>query len=270
MSRKIIRLVCALLIGMGAAGCSNVNDRNQLAVYVCDSPADYSGVTFYISRVEVRTAGTDTWTFMGPTESYVSLMDLINGKMQEVARSAMEGGTSYDAVRISFSPQDAFVRIEGENLGMELDPDDAVTTTVFPVVTMDGPNRPLLFDIDIAASVIPDANTAHGYRFRPQVSYVDLEECGVVQGGLQAGQSAVTGRIWMRFTDNVTGKATSTYCSVNPAGAFFVRLMPGTYTLDVFPSEKMQLENYTGTVTVERQKITDLGIVILRSRLPQQ
>ena len=265
MARNFLRTLYILLAALTLGACSDVNDKNQLAVYVCDSPADYGGLNFYITGVEVRAAGTDAWTPLAVSASYVALMDLINGKMQEAGRGTMPQGASYDAVRLTFSTENAHVVISGESIPLAVDPADAVVTVPFPALTMDGPNRPLLLDISIASSVVPDAAAAGGYRFRPQVSFVNLEECGVVQGGLQAGQAAVTTRMWMRFTDDATGAVSSTYCSINPAGAFFIRLLPGGYTLDVVPRDDSGLKPYTAKVTVTKQGVTDLGVIVMET-----
>lgn len=245
--------------------CSDVNDKNQLAVYLCDSPADYGGLNFYITGVEVRAAGSDAWTPLVVTQQYVALMELVNGKMQEAGRGTMPQGASYDAVRLAFSPENAYVVIAGESVPLEVAEADATVTVPIPVVTMDGPNKPLLLDIDIASSVVADAAAAGGYRFRPQVSFVDVEECGVVQGGLQMGDAAVTSRLWLRFTDDATGAVSSTYCSLNPAGAFFMRLPPGDYTLEVIPSGDEGIVTYSSKISVGRQQVTDLGTIILET-----
>ena len=243
--------------------CSDVNDKNQLAVYLCDSPADYGGLNFYITGVEVRAAGSDAWTPLVVSQEYVALMELVNGKMQEAGRATMPVGASYDAVRLAFSPDNAYVSIAGESVPLEVAEADATVTVPIPVVTMDGPNKPLLLDIDIASSVVADAAAAGGYRFRPQVSFVNVEECGVVQGGLQMGEAAVTSRLWLRFTNDATGAVSSTYCSLNPAGAFFMRLPPGDYTLEVIPSGGEGGVTYPSGISVGRQQVTDLGTIIL-------
>lgn len=264
MTRNFLRILYTLLAALALSACSDVNDKNRLAVYVCDSPADYGGLDFYITGVEVRRSGEgEAWTPLTVSSSYVALMNLINGKMQEVGRGTMPDGASYDAVRLTFSTEDAHAVIAGESIPLAIDPADAVVTVPFPTLTMDGPNRSLLLDIDIASSVVADAAAAGDYRFRPQVSFVDLDQCGVVQGGLQAGQAAVATRIWMRFTDETTGAVRSTYCSINPAGAFFIRLLPGEYTLDVVPRDDSGLRPYTAKVAVTKQGITDLGIIVL-------
>lgn len=267
MARNYLKTLYILLTALVTNACSDVNDKNQLSVYICDSPADYGGVHFYITGVQVRTTGSQSWTPLIPGESYVALMELVNGKMQEAGRATMPQGSSYDAVRLTFSPGNAYVEIDGEGkLPLELDPADAVVIAPFPAVTMDGPNKPLLFDIDIASSVIPDPSTASGYRFRPQVTFVDIDQCGVVQGALQAGEAAVTSRIWMRFTDDATGTVSSTYCSREPAGAFFIRLVPGEYTLEVIPADAAELNPYTAKVAVTKQGVTDLGIIVLETK----
>lgn len=245
--------------------CSDVNDKNQLAVYLCDSPADYGGLNFYITGVEVRAAGSDAWTPLVVSQEYVALMELVNGKMQEAGRGTMPVGASYDAVRLTFSPDNAYVSIAGESVPLEVAEADVAVTVPIPVVTMDGPNKPLLLDIDIASSVVADAAAAGGYRFRPQVSFVDVEECGVVQGGLQRGEAAVTSRLWLRFTNDATGAVSSTYCSLNPAGAFFMRLPPGDYTLEVIPSGDEGIVTYPSKISVGRQQVTDLGTIILET-----
>ncbi len=243
--------------------CSDVNDKNQLAVYLCDSPADYGGLNFYITGVEVRAAGSDAWTPLIVTQEYVALMELVNGKMQEAGRATMPVGASYDAVRLAFSSENAYVVIAGESVPLTVDPADATVTVPIPVVTMDGPNKPLLLDIDIASSVVADAAAPDGYRFRPQVSFVNVEECGVVQGGLQMGDAAVTSRLWLRFTNDATGAVSSTYCSLNPAGAFFMRLLPGDYTLEVISAGDEGIVTYPSKISVGRQQVTDLGTIIL-------
>lgn len=265
MVRNILQTLHILLGTLMLCTCSDANDKNQLAVYLCDSPADYSGLNFYIAGIDVRQAGSDTWTPLTVSEPYVALLELINGRMQEAGRGTMPKGSSYDAVRITFSTENAYLVLAGESRPLAVDAADASVTVPFPAVTMDGPNSPILFDIDIAASVVEDPTAGSGYRFRPQVTFVDTEACGVVQGGLQAGQAAVTSRLWLRFTDDATGKVSSTYCSLNPAGAFFMRLMPGNYTLEVTPRTGSDIRPYTTKVAVERQQVTDLGIIFLET-----
>lgn len=265
MARNIFKALYICLAVLTLAACSDANDKNQLAVYLCDSPADYGGLNFYIAGVEVRQAGTDAWTPLAVTERYVALMELINGKMQEAGRGTMPQGSSYDAVRLTISTENAYLVIAGESLPLAVDAADAVVTVPVAAVTMDGPNIPLLLDIDIASSVIQDPSAESGYRFRPKVSFVDTEACGVVQGGLQIGDAAVISRLWLRFTDDATGAVSSTYCSLNPAGAFFMRLAPGEYTLDVIPGTRSGVKAYTAKVSVERQQVTDLGVIVLET-----
>lgn len=265
MARNFLKVFYILLAAFALGACSDANDRNRLAVYVCDSPADYGGVNFYIAGVEIRAAGSGAWTPLAVSGSYVALMELINGKMQEAARATLPQGTSYDAVRLTFSPENAYVVIAGESIPLAVDPADAAVTVPVPTVTMDGPDTPVLLDIDVAASVVGDASAPGGYRFRPQVSYVNLEECGVVQGGLQVGETAVASRLWIRFTDEATGQVGSTYCSLNPAGAFFKRLLPGNYTLEVVPAADSEIASYTTRIEISRQRVTDLGNIVLES-----
>lgn len=255
-----------VLLGLLFGGCSAANDRNQLAVYLCDSPAAYGGLNCYVESVEVRQAANGdggTWVPMEVPGRYFALMELINGKMQEAGRATLTQGSSYDAVRFRFATENNRVVIAGESIPLAVAEEDATVTVDFPTVTMNGPDRPLLFDIDIATSVVEDSTTEHGYRFRPQVSFVDTDACGVVQGGLQAGEAAVRSRLWIRFTDQATGRVSSTYCSINPAGAFFMRLLPGEYAMDVIPGDAAEVEPYSTRITVERQQITDLGIIVL-------
>lgn len=264
MARKILRtLYISAALAFGA--CSDANDRNQLAVYLCDNPADYGGLNCYIAGVEVRAADGGAWTPLPVSEDYVALMELVNGKMQEAGRTTLPQGTSCDAVRIAFSTENAHVVVGGESVPLAVDVADATVTVPFPPVTMDGPNTPLLLDIDIAASVVEDASAESGYRFRPQISFVNTAECGAVQGGLQTGSAAVSSRLWIRFTDRATGAVSSTYCSLSPAGAFFKRLTPGNYLLEVLPASDSDIEPYTTEIAVARQQVTDLGNIVLES-----
>lgn len=265
MARNLIRTLSALLGALILGACSDANDKNQLAVYLSDSPAEYGGLNLYITGVDVRQAGSDAWTPLAVSEPYVALMELINGRMQEAGRGTMPNGSSYDVARIVFSTENAHLVIAGERIPLVIDAADATATVPFPAVTMDGPNTPLLFDIDIAASVVEDPTAESGYRFRPQVTFVDTEACGVVQGGLQAGDAAVQSRLWLRFTDDATGEASSTYCSINPAGAFFMRLLPGDYTLDVIPANGSGIRSYSTRISVAQQQVTDLGTIVLET-----
>lgn len=265
MARNIFKTLYILLAALTLGACSDVNDKSQLAVYLCDSPADYGSLTFYIAGVEVRAAGSDAWTPLVISQEYVALMELVNGKMQEAGRGTMPHGVSYDAVRLVFSPDNAYVSVAGESVPLEVAEADATVTVPIPTVTMDGPNEPLLLDIDIASSVVADTAAAGGYRFRPQVSFVNVEECGVVQGGLQMGEAAVTSRLWLRFTNDATGAVSSTYCSLNPAGAFFMRLLPGDYTLEVILPGDEGMATYPSEISVKRQQVTDLGTIIIET-----
>lgn len=269
MAPNRLKTLYILLFSLLVGGCSDANDRNQLAVYLCDSPAAYNGLNVYVESVEVRQTavaggGTgESWVPMEVPDRYFALMELINGKMQEAGRATLPSGGTYDAVRIRFATENDRLLMNGQNIPLAVDEADAIVTVEIPTVTMNGPDRALLFDIDIAASVVEDPATESGYRFRPQVTFVDTDACGVVQGGLQIGNAAVRSRLWIRFTDDATGSVRSTYCSVNPAGAFFIRLMPGSYTLDVVPGAEAEFGPYTTRITVERQHVTDLGMIVL-------
>lgn len=265
MTRHLLSILSALLATLTLGACSDANDKNQLAVYLCDSPADYSAVYCYVENVELRAADTDTWTPMPLTETYFPLMELVNGKMREAARSTLSEGASYDAVRITFSQENASVAVSGELYELAVDAADATVTVPIPTLTMTGPNTPLLFDIDIASSVVEDPATTYGYRFRPRITYIDTQTFGVVQGGMQVGDEAVSQRMWLRFTNNTNGETASTYCSLDPAGAFFMRLAPGDYTLEVVPADGTNITPYSTTLTVTAQQVTDLGTILLES-----
>lgn len=265
MTRHLFRSLYMLLMALTLSACSDANDKNQLAVYLCDSPADYSAVYCYVEQVELRTAGSDSWTPMPLTETYFSLMELVNGKMQEAARATLTDGASYDALRITFSQQDASVVVGGELYELAVDAADASVTVPIPTLTMTGPNTPLLLDIDIASSVVEDPTATYGYRFRPQLSYVNTQSCGVVQGGMQVGNQAVSQRMWLRFTNTASGETASTYCSLDPAGAFFMRLEPGDYTLDILPADGSEIVPYSTPLTITAQQVTDLGTIVLES-----
>lgn len=272
MAQHPFKTLGILLLALLCSGCSDVNDRNRLVVYLCDSPAAYSGVNVYIESVEVRrTVGSEggeaggTWVPMEMPGRYFALMELVNGKMQEAGSAALPAGSTYDAVRIRFAAENDRLVVAGENFPLAVAEEDAAVVVDFPAVTMDGPDRPLLFDIDVAASVVEDSGTESGYRFRPQVSFVDTDACGVVQGGLQAGSAAVRSRLWLRFVDEATGRIQSTYCSIDPAGAFFMRLTPGEYTLEVVPDERAGVRPYSTRIAVVRQQITDLGMIVLET-----
>ncbi|MDE6499809.1 MAG: hypothetical protein K2K83_03785, partial [Rikenella sp.] len=67
------------------------------------------------------------------------------------------------------------------------------------------------------------------------------------------------------FTDLTTGWSGSTYCSLDPAGAFFMRLRPGEYSLEVVPGQGATVAPYTTRLSVERQQVTDLGTIVLET-----
>lgn len=265
MIRHLLRTLYLLLTVLTLGACSDANNKNQLTVYLCDSPADYNGLYFYVERIEIRSADGDNWTTIPLTESFVPLMSLTNGKMQETARTNLPDKSTYDAVRITFSAEEAQIDVNKEVLNLALDPSDASVVVPIPTLTMTGPNTPLLFDIDIASSVVEDPSTESGYRFRPHVTYIDTQTFGVVQGGMQVGEAAVSQQLWMRFTNTASGETISTYCSLDPAGAFFMRLQPGEYTLEIIPPDGAQIIPYSTTVTVSPQRVTDLGTILLES-----
>lgn len=266
MVRKLCRIFGVALFGLLFGACDDANDRNQLAVYLCDSPADYGGVDCYVESVEVRSVGSGgEWIAMEVPNRYFALMELTNGKMQEAGRATMPRGGRYDAVRIRFATGNDRLVIAGESFPLAVAEEDATVVVEFPPVTMDGADRPLLFDVDLAASVVEDPAAESGYRFRPQAEFVDIEACGAVQGGLQAGSAAVQSRLWIRFTDLTTGWSGSTYCSLDPAGAFFMRLRPGEYSLEVVPGQGATVAPYTTRLSVERQQVTDLGTIVLET-----
>ncbi|MDE5944301.1 MAG: DUF4382 domain-containing protein [Rikenella sp.] len=261
MVRKLCRIFGVALFGLLLGACDDANDRNQLAVYLCDSPADYGGVDCYVESVEVRSGGE--WIAMEVPSRYFAMMELVNGKMQEAGRATLPSGGRYDAVRIGFATEGNRLVIAGESFPLAVSESDAEVVVEFPAVTMDGPDRPLLFDLDIASSVVEDATAESGYRFRPQVEFVDVEACGAVQGGFQIGSAAVQSRLWIRFTDWATGEVRSTYCALDPAGAFFMRLLPGEYTLEVIPGRGTTAAPYSTRLSVERRQVTDLGTIVL-------
>ncbi|WP_294600076.1 DUF4382 domain-containing protein [uncultured Rikenella sp.] len=263
MVRQIFKTLGLLAILSGLVACSDVNDQNRLSVYLCDAPADYTALDCYVAEVAVR-AGDGAWQTLEIADSYLPLMNLVNGKMQLVAEGTMPQGASYDAVRILFSTENATVRVLDQNLPLAVDPDDAAVVVPFATLTMDGPNRPLLFDVDLAASVVEDPAAESGYRFRPRVTFVDTDRCGVVQGGLQIGESALSGRMRIEFIDPATGSVVaSTYSSLNPVGAFFMRLLPGEYILRVDPRATSGIRPYSEPITIVSQQITDLGNIVL-------
>lgn len=263
MVRQIFKNLCLGLGLLWLGACSDVNDRNRLSVYLCDAPADYAALDFYVAGVAVR-AGDGTWQTLETAESYVSLMNLVNGKMQLLAEGTMPSGATYDAARILFSTEKATVRIADQNVPLAVDPDDAAVVVPFTAMTMDGPDRALLFDIDLAASVVEDPAAESGYRFRPRVTFVDTERCGVVQGGLQVGESALSGNVRIEFIDRASGAVVaSTYSALNPAGAFFMRLLPGEYILRVDPRATSGIRPYSVPVDIVAQQVTDLGNIVL-------
>ncbi len=263
MVRQMFKTLGLLAILSGLVACSDVNDQNRLSVYLCDAPADYTALDCYVAEVAVR-AGDGVWQTLEIADSYLPLMNLVNGKMQLVAEGTMPQGAAYDAVRILFSTENATVRVLDQNLPLAVDPDDAAVVVPFATLTMDGPNRPLLFDVDLAASVVEDPAAESGYRFRPRVTFVDTDRCGVVQGGLQVGESALSGRMRIEFIDPATGSVVaSTYSSLNPVGAFFMRLLPGEYILRVDPRAASGIRPYSEPITIASQQITDLGNIVL-------
>ncbi|WP_304708528.1 DUF4382 domain-containing protein [uncultured Rikenella sp.] len=263
MVRQIFKTLGLLSILLWLGACSDVNDRNRLSVYVCDAPADYTALDCYVAEVAVR-AGDGTWRNLEIADSYLPLMNLVNGKMQLVAEGTMPQGAAYDAARIVFSTEKATVRLLDQTVPLAVDPADATVVVPFPSMTMNGPNRPLLFDIDLAASVVEDPAAESGYRFRPRVTFVDTDLCGVVQGGLQVGESALSGRVRIEFIDPATGSVVaSTYSSLNPVGAFFMRLLPGEYIFRVDPRATSGIRPYSAPITIASQQITDLGNIVL-------
>lgn len=265
MARNIFRTLYILLLSLGLSACDKANEQSQLAIYVCDNPAAYSSISLYVDRLEVRTSGSENWTPIPVTESHIPLLTLVNGTMQEIGRTTLPEGTAYDAVRFTFLTENATVTAGGATNPLSIDDADATVTVSCPAFTMSGPNTPLLFDIDAATSVVEDASAADGYRFRPQISYVDTNNCGVVQGGLQIGTTAVTTPLLIRFTEQSTGTVSTTYCSTTTAGAFFKRLAPGSYTMEVVPAEDYGIAPYTTSITITGQQVTDLGTIILES-----
>ena len=265
MARNIFRTLYILLLSLGLSACDKANEQNQLAIYVCDNPAAYSSISLYVDRLEVRASGSENWTPIPVTESHIPLLTLVNGTMQEIGRTTLPEGTAYDAIRFTFSTENATVTAGGATTPLSIDAADATVTVSCPAFTMSGPNTPLLFDIDIASSVVEDPATTYGYRFRPHVTYIDTQTFGVVQGGMQVGDEAVSQRMWLRFTNNTNGETASTYCSLDPAGAFFMRLAPGDYTLEVVPADGTNITPYSTTLTVTAQQVTDLGTILLES-----
>lgn len=288
MFKKIILPVIGILTLFFMTACDNVNDKNRLSVYICDAPApNLEEMTFYISQVEVRETGTGNWLALAPENRRVSLLTLVNGRMQQVAMSEIEKGKSFDAVRLTLNPENASVTVAGNKVDAQLDPAD--TELIIPITptVMDGPNRPILIDIDAAASLIEIPGTPgtptpgdgddddeeeevilSDYRIKPVARFVDTALTGAVRGGLQTASGTIPSQALIQFTNTANGEIFSTYCTTATAsrGAFFIRLLAGEYQMDVLPSDASGLEAYNTTVTVGEQQAVDLSWIVLENK----
>lgn len=258
LERYILRFFLPLL-ALALTACNEDGQNNELSIYVCDSPAEYQGVTFSVRAVEVRSR--TEWTTLQIEDGTVSLLDLVNGRMQKVAGNRVPDGARYDAVRFTFQTTGAFVRVGTDSFEMEVD-DQYAVQTIEAEITMNGDNNPVLFDIDAAASVLEiDEET---YVFRPRIRWIDLDQYGAVQGGLQNGTVAMTHNALMKFENKLTGEVFHTYSDmVRVQGGFFIRLPAADYRLTItpFPDDNLQPEIFDITVVVG--EVVDFGMIVL-------
>lgn len=266
MVKKYGYILLLSVISFWFSGCSDTLDKkNQLSVYICDAPAEsFQQVILEVLQVELRQAGTSEWTTVTVEDGYLELLRLVNGEMQRVALEVVNSGLSFDAVRFTFNTANASVVLPGQNHPLAFDAADAVVTLEIPVFVMNETNRALLFDIDAAASVVDDPTAESGYRMKPNVSFIDPDAVGSVQGALMKGSSAVNYQMLLEFTHLETGAVFSTYCNNDgtSSGVFFRRLPPGRYKMQAIPRpEDPDFELYEAGFDITVSKLLDLGMI---------
>lgn len=258
--RNIALLIVALL---SIGGCNKTPASNELLIYVCDAPADYTAVSFTISKLEIQSASSGEWINIPILSSKIQLLSLTGGNMLKVGAVNLSAA-SYNAVRITINSGTAQVTVnKAENI-MRL-PQQVVTIDLPFEVKISDVRQTLLLDFDAAASITErELDGATSYTFRPVIHPIDPSVIGSVSGGIVLEGGKAVGRsllITLTSTESTDGVHTTFSTYSESGGRFFIRLTPGIYNMRIISPSDKPLKQWEQQVTVTSGELTNMGII---------
>lgn len=258
--RNLALLIVALL---SIGGCNKTPTSNELLIYVCDAPADYTAVSFTIKKLEVQNTSSSEWIDVPVLSGSVELLSLTGGNMLKVGAVSLPAA-SYNAVRITIDSETAQVTADKAASRMNV-PQPIVTVALPFEVVISDVRQTLLLDFDAAASITEsETDGVANYTFVPVIRPIDPSVIGSVQGGVVLeGGKAVGRRLLVTLTgEQLTDGSIPTFSTYSTLeGGFFIRLDPGSYNMQIISPSAKPLAPWEQPVTVTGGKLTNMGII---------
>lgn len=258
--RNLALLIVALL---SIGGCNKTPTSNELLIYVCDAPADYTAVSFTINKLEVQNTSSSEWIDVPVVSGSVELLSLTGGNMLKVGAVSLPSA-SYNAVRLTINSETA--QVTADKAASKMDVPQPVVTIALPFeVVISDVRQTLLLDFDAAASITEsETDGVTSYTFTPVIHPIDPSAIGSVQGGVVLeGGKAVGRRLLVTLTGEQSEDGTrpifSTYSTLE--GGFFIRLAPGSHNMQIISPSAKPLVPWEQQVTVTGGKLTNMGII---------
>ncbi|MEX0680506.1 MAG: DUF4382 domain-containing protein [Balneolales bacterium] len=265
---KVTKIMSSVLTGVLAlgmiafTGCSVDSDptTGTMQVKLHDAPANYDEVNIFIERVDVNnTTGDEGWeTISEPNQSY-DLLTLTNGVFEVIADTELEVGT-YPQIRLVVSRDANTVVIDGTEHGLFV-PSGAETGVKLNVNAeiREGIVYTLLLDFDALRSVVMTGQAQNPeYILKPVIRATNQAITGNI-GGVIAPFEARAVVYALADGDTIS----TTHADVANGEFLLVGLEEGTYDVSVEPREEGFSGNRVDGVTVELDKTTDLGTIVL-------
>lgn len=257
---KLTAIVSAIFLLLTGCTESPRSTDAYFAVYLEDAPADFRSITVNITSVELL--GPAGWEALPLQQTAVSLLTLTGGVSLKLAEGFIAPG-DYTRLRITFrqTGNQLIQRIEGadQTFTLTLEEADAARELALDVKAGGGSRNFLIVDMDATRSIVGDGQ--ENYALVPYLTLIDLSHWGAISGAIATSTgTAIAERMHIEVTSD---GGNVTYSFTNPAsGRFFVRVVPGTYTMRIIPAaESGYLEHIVDNLVVRERQAVMLGPV---------
>lgn len=262
--QQVLRAVCIALLAAGSlywAACSTSTTPSgdgTVSIYMVDSPAPYDSVVVFVTRVEVRTTGSDTisdWSEVRGDSVRFDLLVLRNGARGVLGSHVLVPG-HYTQIRLIVGAgsyvvdggvKHALTIPSGMESGIKLNHD-------FDIVA--GQTYELLLDFDAGRSIHMTGNGK--YMMNPVIRVSAIAATGSVKGVISPASAKAL--VWATM-----GVDTVETLADPLTGAFVLPgLLSGTIAIHCAPENTSFRDTTITGIPIVNMQQTDIGTVTLR------
>lgn len=161
--------------------------EGELVVDLTDAPIDgASRVELAVSSVELLGSDGDTTTIDSEHTDSFDMLDYRDGERLRLVSADGELDGSYIGLRVRFDDDDAYVRMDGESVPIEL-----LSAGEYADVDLsvdDNSSTSLVVDLDLRFSLIDQVDALGVYQMVPVIRVIDADSAGSIEGTIDADE----------------------------------------------------------------------------------